>query len=167
MKTLLIVRHAKSSWAEATQPDIERPLNDRGKEDAPQMAKRAKGNGIKVDHIISSPAKRAHKTAKLFAGEWSLDKDAIQVSKELYEAAPETFYKVVSTLDDKHSVVAVFSHNPGITGFVNTLTNVHVDDMPTCAVFAVSITTNSWKTFKEAEKKFLLFDYPKNPLGTD
>ncbi len=165
MKILLIVRHAKSSWAEADQPDIERPLNDRGKKDAPQMAKRINEHGIKKAHLVSSPAKRAHKTAKLFAEELGVEKDSIQIIPELYEAAPETFYKVVSTLDDKYDTVILFSHNPGITGFVNTLTTVHVDDMPTCAVFAVSSSANNWKTFKEAEKAFLFFDYPKNPLG--
>lgn len=164
MKTLLIVRHAKSSWAEADQPDMERPLNDRGKKDAPQMAKRTK-EGLKVDHLISSPAKRAHKTAKLFAEEYKLEKENIQIFHELYEAQPEAFYKIVAQLSDKHKTVALFSHNPGITGFVNTLTNVHIDDMPTCAVFAVSIEGNSWSFFKEEEKKFLFFDYPKNPLG--
>ncbi|HEY0060003.1 MAG TPA: histidine phosphatase family protein [Flavisolibacter sp.] len=165
MRKLVIVRHAKSSWAEPGQPDIERPLNDRGKADAPEMARRVEEKGLKVDHLLSSPAKRAHKTAKLFAGELGLDKDDIQLAPELYEALPEAFYKVVSTLSDKHKTVALFSHNPGITGFVNTLTNVHVDDMPTCAVFAVSIETDSWANFKTAEKKFLFFDYPKNPIG--
>jgi phosphohistidine phosphatase len=165
MKTLLIVRHAKSSWAEASQPDIERPLNDRGKEDAPQMAKRVKEKGLKVDHLLSSPAKRAHKTAKLFAEELELDKKDIQLAPDLYEALPEAFYKVVATLSDKHGTVALFSHNPGITGFANTLTNVHVDDMPTCAVFAVSADTDTWVNFKTADKSFLFFDYPKNPIG--
>ncbi len=165
MKKLLIVRHAKSSWAEPAQPDIERPLNERGKTDAPEMAKRVKEKELKVDHLLSSPARRAHKTARLFAEELDLKKDDIQLSPELYEAAPEAFYKVVSTLSDNHHSVALFSHNPGITGFVNTLTNVHVDDMPTCAVFAVSVDTDTWADFKTAEKKFLFFDYPKNPIG--
>ncbi len=161
MKTLLIIRHAKSSWADPGQTDIERPLNDRGEKNAPEMAKRQKDQKLKIDLFVSSPAKRAHKTAKFFAEEFGAAKDDILIVKELYEAAATTFYKVVANFKDKHNTIALFSHNPGITDFVNTLTNVQIDNMPTCAVFAVSIPGNSWWAFKEAEKNFLFFDYPK------
>ena len=162
MKTLLIIRHAKSSWANAGQADIERPLNERGKSDAPQMAKRLKEKGIQIDLFVSSPAKRAHKTAKLFAEEYDYKKDDILIKEELYEAYAETFYKVVASLPAKYNTVAIFSHNPGITEFVNSLTGVHVDNMPTCAVFAVLINAKEWSSFKPDEKDFLFFDYPKN-----
>jgi phosphohistidine phosphatase len=161
MKTLLIIRHAKSSWADPGQTDIERPLNDRGKKDAPEMAARLKDQKIKIDLFVSSPAKRAHKTAKFFAEEFDIPKDEILIVKELYEAAATAFYKAVAHFQDKHKTIALFSHNPGITDFVNTLTNVKIDNMPTCAVFAVSIPGDSWSAFKEAEKNFLFFDYPK------
>ncbi len=161
MKTLLIVRHAKSSWADAGQTDIERPLNDRGKKDAPDMAKRLLEKGIKIDLFLSSPAKRAHKTAKLFAEEFEIKKVDILIVKELYEAATPAFYKVVTNLEDKYDTVAIFSHNPGITDFVNTLAILQVDNMPTCSVFAVSIPGDNWSAFREAEKNFLFFDYPK------
>jgi phosphohistidine phosphatase len=125
------------------------------------MAKRLKDQKIKIDLLVSSPAKRANKTAKLFAEELELSKDNILIVKELYEASIDNFYKVVSHLQDKYDTVAIFSHNPGITDFVNTLTNVHVDNMPTCSVFAVSIDGDTWGKFKEATKSFLFFDYPK------
>jgi phosphohistidine phosphatase len=165
MKTLLIVRHAKSSWERFDQPDLERPLNDRGKKDAPDMAQRLKEKEIRVDLFVSSHAKRARKTAKLFAEEYKVDKNDILIREELYEASLETFYKVVASLPDKENVVALFSHNPGITEFVNSLTNVRIDDMPTCGVFAVSADINSWSEFREATRQFLFFDYPKNPLS--
>lgn len=161
MKTLLIVRHAKSSWADPGQTDIERPLNERGKRDAPEMAERLKDQKIKIDLFVSSPAKRAHKTAKFFAEEFKTDKDDILIVKELYEAPTTAFYNVVTNLKDKYNTVAIFSHNPGITDFVNTLASLQIDNMPTCAVFAVSIPGNSWSAFKEEEKNFLFFDYPK------
>jgi phosphohistidine phosphatase len=72
---------------------------------------------------------------------------------------------VISSLPDKYDTAVIFSHNPGITEFANTLTNVHVDDMPTCAMYAASGDTDKWATFRASEKKFLFFDYPKNPLG--
>ncbi|HYH14848.1 MAG TPA: phosphoglycerate mutase family protein [Flavisolibacter sp.] len=164
MKTLLVVRHAKSSWERFDQPDIERPLNDRGKKDAPEMAQRLKEKNIKVDLFVSSPAKRAKKTAKLFAEEYKVDKDDILIREELYEPRVDNFYNVAISLPDKANVIALFSHNPGITEFVNTLTNVRIDDMPTCGIFAVSADTDNWSEFKEASKQFLFFDYPKNPL---
>src|SRR4051794_9695084 len=75
MKTLILVRHAKSSWDQPGVSDIDRPLNERGKSDAPQMAKRLKERNIKIDLFISSPAKRAKKTAKYFAEEYDQKKD--------------------------------------------------------------------------------------------
>jgi phosphohistidine phosphatase len=163
MKTLLLVRHAKSSWDAPGLSDIDRPLNERGKKDAPEMAKRLKEK-INIDLFVSSPAKRARKTAKLFADEYDVKKEAIQLVQDLYLATQPAFQKTVQELNEKNNVVAVFSHNPGITEFANSLTNVRIDDMPTCSVFAVYADTDTWTDFDSAEKKFLFFDYPKNPL---
>ncbi len=165
MKTLVVIRHAKSSWEEAGQDDFDRPLNDRGKKDGPDMAKRLKDKDLKIDLFVSSPAKRALRTARYFAEEYKVDKKDILLVDELYHSAvPDTFHKEIEGVNDKHEVIALFSHNPGITDFVNTLSAVHVDNMPTSAVFAVSADTDKWSGFKEAEKAFLFFDYPKNPL---
>ncbi len=162
-KSLLIVRHAKSSWADLSQKDFDRPLNERGKKDAPAMAKRLHNEkDIQLDAIISSPAKRAFTTAKFFAVEFNVKKKNIIQYPHLYEASIEKFYEAVSNLNDDYSTVALFSHNPGITAFVNELTNTRIDDMPTCAVFALHIRTKSWKDFRDAEKDFWFFDYPKN-----
>lgn len=165
MKTLIIVRHAKSSWDNIGQDDKERPLNDRGKKDAPEMAKRLKDRNIKVDKFVSSPAKRAKKTAKYFAEAYDTDKKDIVLTDELYDASPANFYQVVAQLKDDWDAVAIFSHNPGITSFVNSLTNVQINNMPTCGIFAVSLSGNKWVDFQNEEKKFLFFDYPKNPLA--
>ena len=70
----------------------------------------------------------------------------------------------ISKLGNKYDVVALFSHNPGITEFASSLTNVKVDDMPTCAVYALQANTDHWKDFEKAEKNFLFFDYPKNTV---
>lgn len=165
MKTLIVVRHAKSSWDVIGQKDFDRTLNERGKKDAPEMAQRLKEKGLRVDLFVSSPAKRAHKTAACFAKVFNEHKETVVLMDSLYEAPLETFYNVVYGLNNKHQVVALFAHNPGITAFVNTLTDVHTDNMPTCGVFAVQADTDDWKTFKESSRQFLFFDYPKNPLG--
>ena len=163
-KTLVLVRHAKSSWTDAGLNDAERPLNERGKKDAPEMAKRLKEK-LKVDLFLSSPAKRAMRTARFFAEEFDVKKNDIESVDGLYEADTNAFKKVVESLKNKHDTVAIFSHNPGITDFVNTLTTVRIDNMPTCGIFAVQIETDNWEKFEEAEKKFLFFDYPKNSTG--
>ena len=165
MKTLLLIRHAKSSWDQPGLSDFDRPLNERGKKDAPEMAKRLNEKAIELDHLISSPAKRARKTAKYFAEEFGFGKEDIQLVEALYGATQPEFQQVVKDISDKYETVALFSHNPGITDFASSLTNVRVDDMPTCAVFALQAETESWKEFLNAEKKFLFFDYPKNPLN--
>lgn len=164
MKTLLLIRHAKSSWDQPGISDFDRPLNERGKKDAPEMAKRLKEKGIRLDYLVSSPAKRAKKTAKYFAEEFGFKKEDINLIEALYGATQIEFSQAVKDINDKYNVAALFSHNPGVTDFASSLTNVRVDDMPTCAVFALQAKTDTWKDFLSAEKNFLFFDYPKNPL---
>ena len=161
-KILLVVRHAKSSWEIGTLNDFERPLNDRGKKDAPVMAQRMLERKIPIDAFVSSPAKRAKKTAELFSETYGKPEDAIVYVSMLYNATDEDFYEVVGHLDDSFNTVAVFSHNPGITAFVNTLTDAeNIDNMPTCGVYAIKVHLNKWTDFKKAKKEFLFFDYPK------
>jgi phosphohistidine phosphatase len=162
MKTILCVRHAKSEWDDPSLSDIERKLTDRGKSDAKMMAKRLQERSIEIDGFVSSTAKRAKKTAKIFMKEFEKDKKKLQVTASLYEASVKDFYNVVESLDDKDKTIALFSHNPGITDFVNSFDTTPVYDMPTCSVYAIKVKTKNWKDFREAKKKFLFFDYPKN-----
>jgi phosphohistidine phosphatase len=161
LKTLILIRHAKSSWEDASLNDFERPLNDRGKKDAPMMADRLHERGIKVDAFISSPAKRAKRTAEQFVKRYKKEGGDLILKTELYMAGEETFIKLMEKLDDQMDCVAMFSHNPSITDFANSLADVHIDNIPTCGIFAVSIDANKWNKTKEAKKKFLFFDYPK------
>lgn len=163
MKTLYIIRHAKSSWSDASMSDFDRPLNERGKKDAPEMAEKLLVKKIKIDAFVSSPAKRAKKTCQSFCKVFKVEKEEIVLIDELYNASGETFYNVVGSLDEKIKRVAIFSHNPGITDFVNSLVkDVVIDNMPTCAVFAVEADVKDWVDFKSSTKKFLFFDYPKH-----
>lgn len=163
MKTLYIVRHAKSSWGDLTLPDFDRPLNDRGKKDAPVMAQRLLKKKIQIDQFVSSPANRALKTCKLFCNEFNFPAEKIILVNELYHAPREIFYNVIERLDNRWESIALFSHNPGITDFVNSLANdVRIDNMPTCAVFAISSPIQNWADFKTAVKTVLFFDYPKS-----
>jgi phosphohistidine phosphatase len=162
LKTLLLIRHAKSSWDDPGLSDYERPLNERGKKDAPAMAERLYERGIRIDAFVTSPARRARKTAEQFAKRYKKEKDDLVLKTELYMASDEAFNSVVEKLNDAIDCVAIFSHNPGITEFANSLTDdIRIDNIPTSGIFAVSIEAKKWSRFKEAKKKFLFFDYPK------
>ena len=161
-KTLLLIRHAKSSWDDFSLSDFDRPLNERGKNDAPKMAKRLRKEGIKIDAFISSPAKRAKKTAEYFIKEFDQGKEDIIIISALYDAGLNDFSQTVKEINDKYDSAAIFSHNPGITAFANQLiNNPEIDNMPTCSVFAIKADTDKWKDFAKAKKEFLFFDYPK------
>jgi len=162
LKTLILVRHAKSSWDDVTLPDFDRPLNDRGKKDAPKIAKRLKDKTDRIDAFITSPARRAKKTAEFFIEEFGRDEKELILAPALYHAAIDDFYQTIHDADNKFKSIALFSHNPGITSFANEIiTKAELDNMPTCSVFAVKADIKNWSEFKDAEKEFWFFDYPK------
>lgn len=161
-KSLLLIRHAKSSWYDLSQKDFDRPLNARGKKDAPVMAKHIKKEQhVLLDAIVSSPAKRAMETAAYFAEAFDIKKKHIIQIPKLYEPTAESFFNAIIDLSNDYKTVALFSHNNGITHFANELTSAHIDEMPTCSIFALHILDNNWKNFEKAEKEFWFFDYPK------
>ena len=163
MHSLYLVRHAKSSWDDYSIEDFDRPLNDRGNRDAPEMAQRLVDRKVKIDSFISSPAKRAKKTCKYFCEAFNVKSDEIIFVDKLYLASAETFYSVVAGINNSTKNVAIFSHNPGITDFVNSLVkDVKIDNMPTCGIFAVQADISRWEDFRVAEKSLLFFDYPKS-----
>jgi phosphohistidine phosphatase len=162
MKTLLLVRHAKSSWDDTSLSDFDRPLNERGKADAPKMGKRLRKNNVKIDAFISSPAKRAKKTAECFIKEYDRNPEEIILISSLYDASVSDFNAAIKTISDKYKSAALFSHNPGITSLANELiSGADIDNMPTGSVFAVKADIEKWKDFSKAKKEFLFFDYPK------
>lgn len=163
MKTLFIIRHAKSDQRFFGN-DFERPLNERGRSDAPLMAERLKMRYPSIGLFVSSPAKRAKRTAELFAVVFGLGEKDIHQVTALYHAPAEVFNEVIGTLPESTETVALFSHNPGITHFVNQLVpGVQIDNMPTCGIFAIAFE-GGWNGFEKKKKKFLFFDYPKNEL---
>ena len=162
MKTLLLIRHAKSGWDDPSLSDFERTLTERGKSDAKMMAERIKERPIEIDLFVSSPAKRAKKTAKIFMKIYDESKKNLLLIPALYEASLLNFYDTLEIIDDKYDSIALFSHNPGITEFANSLTDYKIDNIPTCGVFAVSIQIKKWSEFRNAGKQLLFFDFPKN-----
>ena len=161
MKTLYVMRHAKSSWADPLLPDFDRPLNERGKADAPEMGKRLKKKGIRPDLIISSPAKRAFKTAQKVAKAIDYPKNKILTDKMLYLAGTSAILAVVKETADTVNSLMIFGHNPGWTDFVNEMTGSHIDNIPTTGIAAIQFDVNSWEDVSKNKGKLLFFDYPK------
>ena len=160
MKTIYLVRHAKSSWGDLTLPDFDRSLNERGQKNAPEMARRLLDKQIQLDAFVTSTAKRALQTASHFIKVYNRQVEELQLQDKLYHAAPAIYRELISSLPDTISSVAIFGHNPGITEFVNGLTTTRIDNMPTCGIFAVQMDSNRWSDFPLAHKTFLFFDAP-------
>lgn len=162
MKTILLVRHAKSSWDNPSDTDAERPLNERGKRNAPEMAARLVQKKIRIDSFLSSPAKRAMSTAEIFAKAYGRKARDIITVPELYLANADAFMRTIAQAPAEASSIALFSHNAGITDFANSLSDTRIHHMPTCSVFAVRCPIDSWQSFEPGKNAFYFFDYPAN-----
>ena len=157
-----MIRHAKSSWSNPLQSDFERPLNERGKLEAPEMGKVLKDNNIIPDLIISSTAKRTKQTAKRIAEILGYSAGEIRWEEKLYHCIPSVFEELIFELGDTVKTVFIIAHNPGITEFVNELSaGFSIDNMPTCGIVGAHLTLDEWNSFSTTEKKIFLFEYPK------
>lgn len=147
MKTLFLMRHAKSSWENRDLSDFERPLNERGERDAPQMGKVIGGKKFPIELIISSPAERAKQTARLV-------KEAAQIGGEIifddkiYEASPHALLRIVSEIDDARSAVMLIGHNPGFENLIKFLTG-EIAPMPTAALAVIKLNVERWSEIRE------------------
>lgn len=162
LKTLYIIRHAKSSWDDPNLDDFDRPLNERGEKDAPRMGKRLKEREVTADLMISSPAKRALKTCKAIGKILEYPKDKIREETKLYHADADRILSVLKAIKDSNDVVMIFGHNPGLTEFANQLLNKAIMNVPTAGVVAGKLNINSWKDIRFGCGEMLFFDFPKN-----
>lgn len=161
MKELYAIRHAKSSWKDLNLSDDQRPLNNRGKRDAPQMAAIMAEKVPQLDKLVSSHAVRAHTTALAFAAAFKIDAKEIQVVKELYHAYEEDILNTIYSLEEEWSTVCLFGHNPGFTYFANTFEGPSIDNVPTCGIVHLSSTAPTWQEFDVVNTKITSFIYPK------
>ncbi|TAL69816.1 MAG: histidine phosphatase family protein [Bacteroidetes bacterium] len=164
MKTLLLVRHAKSSWENAELTDFDRPLNERGLRDAPFMAKLTKEKGIAPDLIISSPAIRAITTARLFAKELKYSLRSIQTNEIIYTTGPKEILNMLSIVDDSKNCVMLFGHNPDMTAIANYLSDEDIENLPTAAVLCIDFYIESWSALSDETGKVRFYEYPKKYL---
>lgn len=160
MKTLFLIRHAKSDWTHEVS-DFDRPLNERGHSVAPKMAKFLLDKGFSIDCFISSPAKRALTTCRYFAE--TFGNSGIKKVQDLYEPHQEDFVETILNIDDEHNSAALFSHNPTISEFASSLTEETVN-FPTCAVAVFEIYCDEWSQMEGAKKQLTHFFIPKEVL---
>lgn len=164
MRNLYLIRHAKSGWDNPSLADHDRPLNERGRRDAPAMAARLRQKGYPIDLLLTSTATRADHTAMAFAHAYEIPPADILRTRELYHAEVPDFLRVISRIEDRFLHVAIFSHNPGITDFAAWMQVASIDHMPTCAVFGLTTQAASWKDFPQARRRFYGFESPKTTL---
>jgi phosphohistidine phosphatase len=160
MKTLFLVRHAKSSRDDPALSDQERPLNDRGMRDAPRMGERLAARDVKPDLILSSPALRALATAELIARKLDYKVKDIVVDRRLYAAAADDLLEVIHELGDKPQRVMLFGHNPELTDLAHRLSS-RITDLPTCTVAEFSFDTKLWSKVGRQEPAKVTLHHPK------
>ena len=162
MKTLYLLRHAKSSWNFDELTDQERPLNERGRDDAPRVGKALAERGIEMDLVVASPAVRALTTAVLVARELDYPHDKIVIEPDIYQAEVEDLITIIHALPDVANSVLLTGHNPTITDTVNVLSPTPIDEMPTATVVCLRFQCESWEQVKKANAEFYFVDYVKD-----
>lgn len=162
MKTLFVLRHAKSSWDDPDLEDFDRPLNDRGRTTAPFMGEVMQRKGFEPDVIISSPAVRAKDTAAL-AKEHSGSDAEIVYEERIYEASAKTLRKVASSIDDRYGSVMMVGHNPGMEGLVQFLTG-RPEAMPTAALAVIDLDIASWSDIDLESGRLRTIIRPKDEM---
>ena len=162
MKTLTLLRHAKSSWKDTSLSDRDRPLNKRGERDAPEMARRIAAAGIRPSLIVSSPAVRAWTTARIVADEIGYPREFLQRDKRLYLASVNGILDVIVAQDNGFNNLMLVGHNPGFTDFANFLVPGLTNNIPTAGVVSVQLDTDDWSLYDRPGVELLLYDFPKN-----
>jgi phosphohistidine phosphatase len=161
MKTLYIIRHAKSSWKYAELADIDRPLKKRGKRDANLMGTFLLEKNIVPDIILTSPAKRAKQTAQKIANCIHAPDERIFVKQSLYYGGMPDIIRTIQNIQDSFGHAFLFGHNPEFTELAHYLSHFHSDKIPTLGIVCLEFDTESWKDVKRNTGTVLFFEYPK------
>jgi phosphohistidine phosphatase len=161
MKTLYLVRHAKSSWKYPNLDDFERPLSKRGRKNAPFMGRILKKLKVAPDLVISSPANRAATTARIIADTIDYPLEKIQYNETIYASSEYDLMQVIQQVDNSVNRVMLVSHNPALTDLANSIGDTAISNIPTCGVFCVSLNISSWAKIEEQRGKLKFFEFPK------
>lgn len=156
MKTLVLVRHAKSSW-EHNLTDLDRPLSERGFSDAEMLSHYFKNYNFHPNYVFSSPANRALTTCNIFMEALNLSKKMLSVDHQLYDFGGQQVSQFIKSLDDNYQNVMIFGHNHAFTAISNIFGNKFIDNVPTCGLVMIEFDTISWKTIDKGHTKLTLF----------
>lgn len=165
LRTLYIIRHAKSSWTEPNSPDFDRPLNERGLRNAPFMAHLFKKRGEPVDLLVSSTANRALSTALIFAKELGVPEQDVLRIKALYHSSVPTLLHTLNHLPNTMQRAMLFGHNPGLTELVEYLSSEDIGNLPTCGMVRIDFPGDDWTLVSRDLGTLVWMDYPKRHAG--
>ena len=161
MKRLYLVRHAKSSWGNPGLTDFDRPLNKRGKRDAPQMGDYLRSfRQVHPDYVLCSTAKRVRSTAKRLLKALAYPKEQVVWDERIYSGHSDDVLAMIRRIDNQYKEVMVIGHNPDMTELANVLTGVHIANMPTCGVAGIDFDIDSWANIRLGNLVF--FEVPKS-----
>lgn len=161
-RTLTLVRHAKSSWNDPSIDDHDRPLNERGKTNAPEMSERLAKLGIQPDGVFSSTAMRAATTAQIFAKNLGFSQNKIQYEHDLYLASAGMLQDFIAKINNSLHTVLIFSHNPGLSLLASQVWRMSISNLPTCGVVTLKFIGSGWKEASCHLPASATFDFPKN-----
>lgn len=164
MRKLTLIRHAKSSWKYANLTDEDRPLNKRGRRDAPMMGQRLAERGVGIERLVSSPALRALRTAAAIGAAVGVPPDQLRIDPLLYSADTEQILEGIRSLNDSLQSVALVGHNPEMALLMERLACEPIGHVPTCAVAMFHFKTERWSQVGQQRIRIshFEFDYPKN-----
>lgn len=162
MKTLCLVRHAKSSWKDGGLSDFERPLNDRGRRDAPMMGSLLRARGFIPDYFVTSAANRALTTARLLAKEIAFPETKLEVDLGLYGASAQLMLTLITRFPDSAGTGMLVGHNPGVTDLTNYLSDLNLGNLPTCGMVCIDFSAERWRDAVKGKGEVRFYDSPKN-----
>jgi phosphohistidine phosphatase len=161
MKTLWLIRHAKSSWQLDALTDFERPLNERGYRDAYEMPPRVLTGSAKPTHILVSPAVRTYTTAVIVARHLRISSAMFTLCPQLYESDVIEYLEVLRNVAHTHQDVMLFGHNPVITALSNQLSGSTIENVPTCGIVRLEFGGTDWQQLAPGKCRLVSFDFPK------
>lgn len=160
-RKLFIIRHGKSSWDYEGLADIDRPLADRGRRNAGEMAQRLLAKNLIPELILSSPANRALNTALIMSGVWGLGPEQLQIHEPLYDARLSEIAQVLASVPPEIRSVAIYGHNPSFTSYGNKFLQIPLDNLPTAGLVLVTLDSDQWSGITRKDVIETYVDYPK------
>lgn len=161
MKTLILIRHGKSSWAYPDLEDFYRPLKPRGINDAFAIGEELQKQDIFPDLILSSPAIRAMNTAIIIARKLDFPIQRIRANESIYEVSVHELQRIISNVEENVDTLMLFGHNPSFTNLVNRLQDSPLDNLPTCGTISIDLEVDSWADVSHAMGSVTLKLFPR------